>query len=33
VIGDLQFDRDRRALFDARPHNVFLIKLNYGLSR
>ena len=32
-FGDLHFDRDRRALFDADPTNIFLIKVNYWLNR
>ena len=32
-FGDLRFDRDRSALFDARPNNIFLLKVNYWLSR
>jgi hypothetical protein len=32
-FGDLRFDRDRRALFNAAANNVFLIKMNYWLSR
>jgi len=31
-VGDFDFDRDRRALFGARPDNVFLVKVNYWLS-
>jgi len=27
--GDFQFSRDRSALFEARPDNVFLVKVNY----
>ena len=30
-FGDLQFGRDRRALFSADPTNIFLIKMNYWL--
>jgi hypothetical protein len=29
TIGDFRFRRDRSALFDARPDNVFLVKVNY----
>ena len=32
-FGDLRFDRDRRALFGAAANNVFLLKVNYWLSR
>jgi hypothetical protein len=28
-VGDFQFRRDRSALFDARPDNVLLVKVNY----
>ncbi len=28
-VGDFDFDRDRRALFAARPDNVFVVKLSY----
>jgi hypothetical protein len=28
-VGDFRFRRDRAALFDAKPDNVFLVKLNY----
>jgi hypothetical protein len=31
-IGDFDFGRDRRALFGARPDNVFVLKVNYWLS-
>ena len=31
-IGDFDFGRDRRALFRARPDNVFVLKLNYWLT-
>jgi hypothetical protein len=27
--GDFAFGRDQRALFDARPDNIFLVKMNY----
>lgn len=30
--GDFDFGRDARAIFDTRPANVFLIKLNYWLN-
>ena len=30
-IGDFQFSRDRSALFDAKPDNVFLVKVNYWI--
>jgi len=30
-VGDLDFDRDRRALFDAPSDHIFLVKLNYWL--
>ncbi len=30
-VGDLDFGRDREALFGAKPENVFLIKLSYWL--
>jgi hypothetical protein len=30
-VGDFQFRRDRQALFDARPDNVFLVKVNYWI--
>ncbi|MQA91313.1 MAG: hypothetical protein GEU90_13975 [Gemmatimonas sp.] len=33
ALGDLHFDRDWRSIFSADPHNVFLLKLNYWLSR
>lgn len=29
AVGDFDFNRDRQALFQAHPDNVFLIKLNY----
>ena len=29
--GDLRFGRDRNALFDAKPTNIFLLKVNYWL--
>jgi hypothetical protein len=28
-VGDFDFQRDRRALFGARPDNVFVVKVNY----
>jgi hypothetical protein len=31
TIGDFRFRRDRSALFDARPDNVFLVKVNYWI--
>jgi hypothetical protein len=31
-IGDFNFDRDQRALFGARPDNVFVLKVNYWLT-
>jgi hypothetical protein len=31
-IGDFDFGRDRRALFDARPDNVFVLKVNYWVT-
>ncbi len=30
-VGDFRFRRDRQALFDARPDNVFLVKVNYWI--
>jgi hypothetical protein len=30
-VGDLNFDRDIDALFDAHPDNIFLVKVNYWL--
>ena len=30
-VGDFHFRRDRSALFDARPDNVFLVKVNYWI--
>jgi hypothetical protein len=32
-FGDLQFDRDRSALFAARPANIFLVKASWWLPR
>ena len=31
TIGDFRFRRDRTALFDAKPDNVFLVKVNYWM--
>ncbi len=31
-IGDFDFERDRQALFRARPDNVFVLKVNYWMS-
>ena len=31
-LGDFDLDRDSRALFDTRPDNIFLIKVNYWLN-
>ena len=31
-VGDFKFDRDRQALFEARPDDIFLLKVNYWLS-
>jgi hypothetical protein len=28
-VGDFDFGRDQAALFDARPDNVFVLKMNY----
>ena len=33
AFGDLQFDRDRSALFAARPDNIFLVKASWWLPR
>ena len=33
AFGDLDFDRDRSALFAARPDNVFLVKASWWLPR
>ncbi len=30
-VGDFRFSRDRAALFEAKPNNVFLVKVNYWL--
>lgn len=32
-VGDFDLGRDRAALFDMRPDNIFLLKLNYWLAR
>ncbi|HEX7238865.1 MAG TPA: DUF5916 domain-containing protein, partial [Longimicrobiaceae bacterium] len=32
LAGDFRFGRDREALFNAQPDNVFLIKVNYWLN-
>jgi len=32
VVGDFDFGRDRRALFDTRPDNIFVLKMNYWFS-
>ncbi len=32
-IGDFDFVRDRQALFDSRPENIFLMKASWWLSR
>lgn len=31
-IGDFRFSRDRAALFDAHPDNIFLVKASYWLA-
>ena len=31
--GDFDFTRDRQALFNARPDNVFVVKANFYLGR
>ncbi len=31
--GDFEFGRDQRALFDARPDNIFLVKVNYWFNQ
>src|SRR5690606_13503810 len=31
-VGDFAFGRDRRALFDTRPDNIFLVKVDYWLN-
>jgi hypothetical protein len=33
AVGDFRFSRDRRALFAARPDNIFVVKMNYYLGR
>lgn len=30
-VGDFDFARDRQALFNARPDNIFVVKVNYYL--
>jgi hypothetical protein len=32
-VGDFDFTRDRQALFNARPDNIFVVKMNYYLAR
>lgn len=32
-FGDFDFGRDRAALFDAQPDNIFLLKVNYWFTR
>jgi hypothetical protein len=32
-VGDFDFARDREALFDARPDNIFLVKASWWLAR
>ena len=32
-VGDFDFARDREALFQARPDNIFLIKASWWLAR
>jgi hypothetical protein len=32
-VGDFEFGRDREALFDTRPDNIFLIKASWWLSK
>jgi hypothetical protein len=32
AMGDFDLDRDRAALFDTRPQNVFVIKATYWLN-
>ena len=32
-VGDFDFARDRQELFSVRPNNIFLVKVNYWLSR
>jgi hypothetical protein len=31
-VGDFALGRDRRALFDTRPDNIFLVKIDYWLN-
>jgi hypothetical protein len=31
-IGDFSFSRDRGALFDAHPDNIFLVKASYWIA-
>jgi hypothetical protein len=31
-IGNFNFSRDRSALFDAHPDNIFLVKASYWIS-
>lgn len=31
-VGDFDFSRDRGALFDAQPDNIFVFKINYWLN-
>jgi hypothetical protein len=33
VFGDLNFRRDRRALFAAQPDNIFLVKASWWIPR
>jgi hypothetical protein len=32
-FGDLNFDRDRAALFRTKPDNIFLVKVSWWLPR
>lgn len=32
AVGDFSFGRDRKALFETRPDNIFLVKINYWLN-
>ncbi|MEP6904811.1 MAG: DUF5916 domain-containing protein [Gemmatimonadales bacterium] len=32
-VGDFDFTRDRQALFNAHPDNIFVVKMNYYLGR
>jgi hypothetical protein len=32
-VGDFDFNRDRQALFDARPDNIFLVKASWWFAR